>query len=522
MHRFSARLGPTTSPRRTAANGQNPPHAVAGPAVNAAALPPTRRAEPARRVLVLGASGYVGSHLVPRLQALGLPVRAAARDTAPLERHRWREVELAAADVLDRASLLRAMRGCGRVYYLVHLMGYGRDLRTLERRAADNVVAAAAEAGCERLVYLGALAPRDPDSEHIRARQETGEILRAGRVPVTEIRAGIVVGPGSAAFEVMRDLVLNLPVMVTPRWVRSKSPPIALDDLLEYLVRLPELPETAGAVLDVGGPETVTYEHMMRVLARQAGRREPWIVPVPVLTPRLSSYWLRLVTSVPTNVARALIEGLRHDFVADDARARTLVPQPLTGLEAAVRATFERERRAEPLPHWKEGDFAMRGHRHDHAYYAKRASGFAVGEVPVAQAWRQIAAIGGPNGYYFLDWLWRIRELVDGAVGGRGATRSRRDLRDVQVGDHIDTWEVIGVEPERRLTLKFGMKAPGAGALELEVHGLDPNRTRVSATAYWHPAGVRGLMYWYALAPAHGLIFDGLSKEILRRAAQAR
>lgn len=494
------------------------------PAVAAATESGDRRSaapEPARRVLVLGASGTIGTQLVPRLQAAGLPVRAASRDVGPLERHRWRDVELVAADVLDRPSLRRALEGCGRVYYLVHLMGYGRDLATLERRAADNLVAAAAEAGCERIVYLGALAPPDPESEHIRARQETGEILRTGRVPVTEIRAGIIVGPGSAAFEVMRDLVLNLPVMVTPRWVRSKSPPIALDDLLEYLVRLPELPETANAVLDVGGPETITYEWMMRVLARQAGRREPYIVPVPVLTPQLSAYWLRLVTSVPTNVARALIEGLRHDFVADDARARELVPQPLKDFEAAVAATFARERETPPAPHWKEGDFAMRGHRHDHAYYAKRASGYAVGEVPLAAAWKQIAAIGGPNGYYFLDWLWRIRELIDGAIGGRGATRGRRDPRDVQVGDHIDTWEVIGVEPERRLTLKFGMKAPGAGALELEVHALAPHRTRVTATAYWHPAGVRGLLYWYAMAPAHGVIFDGLSKEIVRRAAAA-
>jgi uncharacterized protein YbjT (DUF2867 family) len=473
-----------------------------------------------RRVLVLGASGYVGSHLVPRLLRAGVAVRAAARALDPLRRQGWEGVELVIADVLDPDSLRAAMHGTDTVYFLVHLMGYGRDLRELERHAAQHVAEVAAECSLRRIVYLGALAPPDPDSEHIRARCETGDILRRGRVPVTEIRAGIIVGPGSAAFEVMRDLVLNLPVMITPRWVRSKSPPIALDDLLEYLLRLPATDGDAHATYDVGGPEIVTYESMMRTVARLAGRREPWILPVPVLTPRLSSRWLWLVTSVPTNVARALIDGLRHDFIANDAEARRRVPLQLASFEDAVRATFAAERARGATPHWREGDFDMRSQRHDIAYYAKRAGGAAIGDVPAAAVWREVAAIGGDNGYYYLDWLWRLRELMAAAVGGTGLRRGRRDPLDLEPGDRIDTWEVLGVDPGHRLTLRFGMKAPGAGVLEFEVQALTPTRTRVSATAYWHPAGAFGLLYWYAMAPAHALIFEGLTQAIIERAGR--
>lgn len=482
---------------------------------------PDAASPPSRPTLVLGASGYVGSHLVPKLLTAGQRVRAGARSVAALEQRHWLGAELCAVDVLDRASLRAAMRDAGTVYYLVHLMGYGRDLRELERIAAENVAAAAAECAVDRIVYLGALAPPDPESDHIRARQETGEILRAGRVPVTEVRAGIIVGPGSAAFEVMRDLVLNLPIMVTPRWVRAKSPPIALDNLLEYLLRLPACDGDSHGVYDVGGPEVITYEQKMRSLARLAGKREPWIVPVPVLTPRLSSYWLWLVTSVPTNVARALIEGLRHDFVADDAAARSRVPQHLATFEEAVEATFAAERARRGARRFLEGDFDLRGQRHDYAYYAKRAGGSAVGDVPVAAVWRQLMGIGGANGYYYLDWLWRTRELMSAATGTGGLRRTHRENADLHIGDYVDTWEVIGVEHEKRLTLRMHMGAPGAGVLEFELDALSPTRTRVTATAYWHPAGVRGLLYWYSLIPAHLVIFDGLTRTLLERAAAA-
>src|SRR5512144_1729528 len=279
-------------------------------------------------VLVLGASGYVGSHLAPVLQARGLNVRAASRRRAALEARGWTGIELVEADALVPASLSPALAGIDVAYYLVHSMAAGRNFAALDREAAANFRDAAAHAGVKRIVYLGGLKPSGDASAHLASRGETGDILRSGSVPVTEVRAGIIIGPGSAAFEVIRDLVFHLPVMVTPQWVRSRAQPIALADLLEYLARIPQHAETSGAIYDVGGPEILTYEALIRQFSAIVGR-DPVIVPVPVLTPQLSSYWLNLVTAVPTNIARALIDGLAHDVLADDAPIRALVPLEL-------------------------------------------------------------------------------------------------------------------------------------------------------------------------------------------------
>ncbi len=472
--------------------------------------------------LVFGASGYIGTHLVPRLLAAQIPVRVVSRDPRVLEARRWPGVEIDTADALKPESLTRVLAGVGIAYYLVHSMMAGKDFGRLDLEAARNFARAAAEAGVERICYLGGLVPDGARSEHIVSRRETGEALRQGRVPVTEIRAGIIVGPGSAAFEVMRDLVYHLPVMVTPRWVRAKSPPIALDNLLEYLVRAPALAETANRTYDAAGAETLTYAEMMAILAEAAGRRPPWIIPVPVLTPRLSSYWLRFVTAVPTNIARALIEGLKHDFTADTQPLRALVPQRLLGFRESVDAAFAAERSAQVQARWTEGAFNMRKGRIDYAYYAKRAGGSAVARATAPAVWSVVSAIGGENRYYYLNVLWALRETIDWAVGGSGLNRGRRHPSEVRVGDRIDSWEVIGVEPERRLTLSFGMRAPGAGVLEIEVEPLPEQagrpRTRVTATAYWHPAGVWGLLYWLSMEPAHQVIFRGLTREIARRA----
>jgi hypothetical protein len=338
---------------------------------------------------------------------------------------------------------------------------------------------------------------------------------------VIELRAGIVVGPGSAAFEVMRDLVLHLPVMITPRWVRAKSPPIALDDLLEYLLRLPGVPDARGRTFDAGGPEVLTYQQMMTEIARLAGHRPPHILPVPVLSPRLSSYWLRLVTAVPTPIARALIEGLRHDFLANDAELRALVPIRLHTFREAVLATFEAERQRAVASRWTEGAFMFRGYRLDYAYYAKHASGSATTPATPEEVWRVVAAIGGRQRYYYANWLWAVREWLDWAMGGPGRNYGRRDPADVRVGDTIDSWRVIGADPPRRLTISFGKKAPGAGVLEFDLAPIADGRTRLTVTAYWHPAGVWGLLYWYALMPAHLFIFRGLAREIVRRAEAA-
>ena len=301
--------------------------------------------KPARKDLrlVFGASGYIGSNLVPKLLSRDIAVRAVSRQMQALKARHWKNVELVEADALEPDTLTQALVNVDTAYYLVHSMAAGRNFSSIDLKAAANFAMAAESAGVRRIIYLGGLVPEDADSEHIVSRRETGEILRQGKVPVTEVRAGIIVGAGSAAFEVMRDLVFHLPAMITPRWVRAKSPPIALDNLLEYLVQLPDIDEAAGQIYDAAGPETLTYEEMMRVLADVAGKRQPVIIPVPVLSPKLSSYWLRFVTSVPTNIAKALIGGLKHDFTADTAPLQQLVPQSLLDFRASVEAAFKAE-----------------------------------------------------------------------------------------------------------------------------------------------------------------------------------
>ena len=397
-------------------------------------------------------------------------------------------------------------------------MSAGADFGRLDLVAAENFALACAAAGVKRIVYLGGLVPAGASSEHLLSRRDTGERLRAHPVPVTEIRAGIILGPGSAAFEVMRDLVLHLPVMVTPRWVRAKSPPIALDNLLHYLVEAPGVPEMAGGIYDAAGPETLTYEAMMRAICRILGRREPWILPVPVLTPELSAYWLKFVTAVPANIARALIGGLKHDFAANDAEIRAMIPQRLLGFEDSVRAALESEARHAVAARWTEGAFMFRDYRPDYAFYAKRAGGEIRTAASARSLWRVTCAIGGRNRYYAYNFLWTLREVADWLMGGVALQRGRRDPDELRVGDVIDSWRVTGVEAEQRLTLAFGMKAPGAGVLEFEIEEVAPGERRLAVNAYWHPAGIWGLAYWYAMIPAHLLLFRALVKAIARRA----
>ena len=471
-------------------------------------------------ILVLGASGYVGTHLVPGLAARGHRVRASSRRRDTLEARGWEGVEIVAADALDAASLDRALDGVEVAYYLVHSMAAGRAFAELDRAAASTFREAAERAGVRRIIYLGGLQPEGEASSHLRSRRETGDLLRAGPIPVTELRAGIVVGPGSAAFEVIRDLVYHLPVMVTPRWVRSRSQPIALDDLIAYLVRLPDLAATAGRTYDAAGLETLTYEQLMRQFARVA-RRPLFILPVPVLSPRLSSYWLDLITAAPANVARPLIDGLAHDLVSSDPwPLREAIPLRLHTYEQAVRAALAEEAAAAPPARWTEGAFRLRQRRHDISFYDKSARAETRAAAPPDAVWAEVAAIGGDRGWYHADWLWELRGLIDRLAGGVGMRRGRRDARDLRVGDALDWWRVEAVEPGRRLTLLAEMKLPGSAVLEFVVTP-DGDGARIATSAHFHPAGMPGLLYWYALWPIHGRIFDGLTRAIARRAEAA-
>ena len=468
-------------------------------------------------VLVFGASGYIGTNLVPALVAAGVRVRAAARNRSVLAARAWKDVELFEADALVPDSLPAALTGVDTAYYLVHSMASGKRFGELDLTAAGHFADAAARAGVRRIVYLGGLAPPAADSEHLVSRKQTGDRLRGGSVPVIEIRAGVIVGPGSAAYEVIRDLVYHLPLMVTPRWVRSRSAPIALSNLLEYLLRVPALPEAAGQIFEAAGPEYLSYEQLMREFGEVVGKR-PRILPVPVLSPGLSSYWLGLVTAVPANIARALIQGLKHDIPAADAELRALVPQRLLTFKEAVVAALDAERRHAVAARWSEGAFAFRRFRHDYAFYAKRASGSADTTASAAAVWQVVTSLGGKTRYFYMNWIWTLRELMDWLVGGPGFTRGRRDADDLRLGDTIDYWTVVGLDPGRRLTLDFGLKAPGAGIIEFDVARLPAGRTRVTVTAYWHPQGVWGLLYWAVLVPFHLFIFKGMTRAIARRA----
>ena len=477
-------------------------------------LPPP---ESRRLVLVFGASGYIGTNLVPALIAQGDHVRAAARDSRVLDARGWHDVEIVEADALAPDSLAAVLAGVDTAYYLVHSMAAGKHFGEIDLTAAGHFADAAAHAGVRRIVYLGGLAPPDADSEHLVSRKQTGDRLRQGGVPVTEIRAGVIVGAGSAAYEVIRDLVYHLPVMVTPRWVRSRSSPIALCNLLDYLLRVSALPQAAGQIYDAAGPEYLSYEDLMRQFGEVVGKR-PRILPVPLLSPGVSSYWLGLITAVPANIARALIQGLKHDIPADDAALRRLVPQQLLSFKQAVVAALEAERSHRVTARWTEGAFHLRRFRHDYAFYAKRASGSAETTATPAAVWQVVTRMGGQTGYFYMDWIWTLRELADWLIGGRGFSRGRREGTDLRLGDTIDYWTVVGIEPGRRLTLDFGLKAPGAGILEFGVEPASPGRTRIAVTAYWHPLGVWGLLYWAVLAPFHLFIFKGMTRAIARRA----
>jgi len=468
-------------------------------------------------ILVFGASGYIGRNLIHALIAAQTRVRAAARNRSLLESRGWTAVELVEANALDVESLSAALTGVDTAYYLVHSMAAGRRFGDLDAAAACHFADAASRASLRRIVYLGGLSPPGADSNHLLSRKRTGECLRSGSVPVTEIRAGIIVGPGSAAYEVIRDLVYHLPLMVTPRTVRSKSSPIALSNLIEYLLRVPDLAETAGQSYDAAGPEYLSYEQLMRQFGKIVGRH-PWILPVPLLSPEFSSYWLALITAVPTNIARALIQGLKHDIPADDAALRRLVPQRLLTFKEAVVAALDAEQQHDVPARWTEGALAFRRFRQDNAFYAKRAAGSAETSASPRALWRILTSLGGKTGYFYANWLWWLRELIDCLVGGSGFSRGRRHGTNLRIGDRIDYWTVVGMKPERRLTLDFGLKAPGAGIMEFEINPLQTDHACITVTAYWHPRGVWGLLYWWALVPFHLFIFKGMTRAIGRRA----
>ena len=469
--------------------------------------------------LVFGASGYIGTNLVEFLLAERRTVRASSRNKEVLQGRGWEHVELCQADALDPATLDQALADVDTAYYLVHSMAAGSSFPELDAIAAGNFAMAAARQEVRRIVYLGGLTPENPRSEHLKSRQETGDILRAGGVPVTELRAGMIIGPGSAAWEVIRDLVNHLPIMITPKWVFSKSTPIALTNLLRYLADVPDYDETAGQIYDVACPEVLTYKEIMRRYGILVGKR-PLIIPVPVLTPRLSSYWLRLVTSVPTNLARALIDGLSQDVVARDQRLAQLIPQELLSFDAAAAEALNADRQHALPAHWSERAMPNKTFDTAYSYYPKQAEGVALTSARAADIWDVIAGIGYEGDFFYARPLWWLRRSLDWVAGGPSFRRRRRHLGSLRVGDVVDSWRVIALEPEERLTLLMEMKAPGAGVLEFRISDKGHER-QITVQAYWHPAGVWGLLYWYLTLPVHRFIFVGKARAIARKSERS-
>jgi uncharacterized protein YbjT (DUF2867 family) len=468
------------------------------------------------RILLTGASGYIGSRLAPRLRDLGHQVIALARDPGKLAARGWSPADVVRGDVLAPDTLTAALEGIDVAYYLVHSMTTaGGDFAALDRQGAANFAASAARAGVRRVIYLGGLgAEGDRLSHHLESRQETGEVLRSGPVPVTELRAAIIVGSGSASFEIVRDLARRLPVMVCPRWVRSRCEPIAVDDVLAYLTGVLAAPETIGQTLEIGGGEVLTYADLMRETAAAMGRKV-WIFTVPLLTPRLSAYWLNLVTSVPMSLARPLVEGLRNDVVCHDTRIREWIPFSLTPFRAAVSRALRLDLRGEAESRWTDATTTAASEPWAEAQPLLSDQRTVLSPRPVDEVFARVRRLGGTNGWYCANSLWSLRGVLDRMVGGVGMRRGRRDPEALAVGDPVDFWRVERYEEGRILGLRAEMRLPGAARLTFVVTPAGTGSGSVlKQTAEFHPSGLWGRLYWWALAPLHALIFGGMARAI--------
>lgn len=475
------------------------------------------------RVLVTGATGYVGGRLVPRLVAAGHDVACLARNPDRLAGRNWGNVEVRRGDVLDRASLDAALSGIDVAYYLVHSMAEGeRGFEERDRVAAKNFGDAACEAGVQRIIYLGGLGVDNKDlSSHLASRQHVGDILRSSGIPVTEFRAAVVVGSGSISFEMIRYLTERLPVMITPRWVTTRSQPIAIENVLNYLTDCLGLPDSVGRVFEIGGPDVLTYGDMMREYAAARHLRR-FLIAVPVLTPRLSSYWVDLVTPIPASYSHPLIEGLRSEAIVNDRSARDVFKIELIPFKEAVQRALERTRTGKTETYWAGAQ-------------ASGTAGVSMSEVqgviveerrvestaPAQALFDAFSGIGGKRGWLYANWLWKIRGLMDRIVGGVGMRRGRRNPDALLPGDALDFWRVEAVDSGRAVRLRAEMKVPGSAMLEFEARPRIDGGSLLIQTASFDPRGLAGLIYWYALYPIHQNIFSGMARAIVRRAESA-
>ena len=477
------------------------------------------------KILVTGATGYIGGRLVPHLLDAGHDVRCLVRDADRLRSKPWFDrVEIVEADALEPASLPPALRGCDVAYYLIHSMAVSeRGFGDRDRRAADNFGAAAAASDVGHIIYLGGLGSAEKGmSEHLESRQETGRVLAASGVPTTEFRAAIIVGSGSVSFEMIRYLTERLPVMVTPRWVETNVQPIAVGDVLKYLVQAAELPGDGHRIVEIGGPEVLTYRGLMETYADVRGL-DRLMIPTPVLSPRLSSYWINIVTPIPASIARPLVQGLTSEVIVEDPEpAQTLFDVRPISYETAVKLALDRTRQGAVETLWSSSLSAVpRGT--PSAPELTDTEGMLVDRQVVhldaspSATFDAVSRIGGEQGWYAFDWLWRLRATLDHLIGGVGMRRGRRDPDTLLPGDTVDFWRVESVEAPHHLQLRAEMKLPGRAWLRFDVQNLD-DTTELRQTAFFEPRGLFGYLYWWAVYPLHILLFPRMVRSIAERA----
>lgn len=448
--------------------------------------------------LIAGATGYVGGQLLDALLAQGHPVRCMARRPEALRDKQHSDLDVMEGDALDAASVHRAMNGVSTAYYLIHSMGSTQNFEEQDRIAARTFANAARYAGVGRIIYLGGLGDSEDElSAHLRSRQEVGEILKSTGVPVTEFRASVVIGSGSLSFEMIRALVERLPVMIAPRWVSVDAQPIAIADLLSYLMAALDMPLAGSRIFEIGGSDRVSYGGLMKEYARQRDFKR-LVVSVPFLTPRLSSLWLGLVTPLYVRVGRKLIDSICHATVVQDPSALTEFKIRPKGFKEAIRDALQ-----------ADGTHLMIDSRRIHV------------DVSPGKAFAPIRCIGGERGWYYANWLWRLRGFLDSLVGGGGLKRGRRDPESLQVGDIVDFWRVEAIEPDRRLRLAAEMKLPGRAWLEFEVL-RDGTGSVIQQTATFDPKGLLGRAYWYAVLPLHHFVFGGMLQGIAQKGGAER
>lgn len=474
-------------------------------------------------VLLTGATGYVGGRLLSELQRRGIRVRCLTRRPEALNDRSNATTEIVAGDVLDRESLARALADVDTAYYFVHSMGASRDFEQQDKIAAANFGQAAADAGVRRIVYLGGLGNPDQKlSKHLRSRQETGDVLREHHPQVIEFRASIVIGSGSLSFEMIRALVERLPIMICPRWVQVKAQPIAIEDLLSYLLAALDLPSGSSQVYEIGGPDQVSYGEIMQEYARQRGLSR-WMIPVPLLTPYLSSLWLGLVTPLYARIGRKLVESLRNPtLISNNLAAKTFPVRPRSLREAINRALVNEDREFAETS-WSDALSAAGGSRDwGGTRFGSRLvdSRTITLNVPPERAFAPIRRIGGRTGWYYGNWLWSLRGFLDLIFGGVGVRRGRRDPENLRVGDPLDFWRVEAYDPPRRLRLHAEMKLPGRAWLEFEVTPSE-HGSCIRQTAIFDPLGLAGLAYWYGIYPLHQLVFAGMLRNLGRAATRS-